>query len=272
MKIPDAKRSSGQGMKEARNDPRLAVGESEEQEGGYSGSTKRQEASPLCYIWWTSVISKMRSYNQNFRRKKGRVVLRGDIVTDDSWSLRWTGLVFVTNDCSKCNGCHCKTWLWWTSSWRRVSIHSGKDGGCSQDSSQFPSRSVQMYGCVFHDVIGRNLGQTLKIQWFLLNEIHTDTHMLDCCAKDSSRKFCWNLDGETHQIENVCFAHRKQWLFSSENVDDMKMAGKRNRMWLPMWKKLMKNVDLDEPMSFLDHLYLGCTQRECKPNEIITKE
>ena len=34
-------------------------------------------------------------------------------------------------------------------------------------------------------------------------------------------------------------------------------------------KKLMKNVDLDETTSFLDHVYLGCTQRECKPNEII---
>ena len=29
----------------------------------------------------------------------------------------------------------------------------------------------------------------------------------------------------------------------------------------------MKLVDLGEPTSFLDHVYLGCTQRECKPNE-----
>ena len=35
-------------------------------------------------------------------------------------------------------------------------------------------------------------------------------------------------------------------------------------------QKLMKHVDLDEPTSFLDHVYLGCTQRECKPNAIIT--
>ena len=28
----------------------------------------------------------------------------------------------------------------------------------------------------------------------------------------------------------------------------------------------MKNVDLDEPTSFLDHVYLGCSQRERKPN------
>ena len=42
-------------------------------------------------------------------------------------------------------------------------------------------------------------------------------------------------------------------------VDDIKMAGKMQRM-APMWKKLMKDADLDEPTSFLDHVYLGCTQ------------
>ena len=40
----------------------------------------------------------------------------------------------------------------------------------------------------------------------------------------------------------------------------------------PMWKKLMKHDDFEEPTSFLDHAYLGCTQRECKPNEIIIEE
>ena len=49
------------------------------------------------------------------------------------------------------------------------------------------------------------------------------------------------------------------------------MAGKKQHK-APTWKKLMKNVDLDEPTSFLDHMYLGCTQRECKPNEIIIEE
>ena len=49
------------------------------------------------------------------------------------------------------------------------------------------------------------------------------------------------------------------------------MAGKKQNM-ASMWKKLMKNVDLDEPTSFLDHVHLGWTQRECKPNEIIVDE
>ena len=33
-----------------------------------------------------------------------------------------------------------------------------------------------------------------------------------------------------------------------------------------------KKVALDEPASFHDHVYLGCTQRECKPNDVIIME
>ena len=31
-----------------------------------------------------------------------------------------------------------------------------------------------------------------------------------------------------------------------------------------MWKLLNKEVDLAEPTSFFDHVYLGCTQRQCE--------
>ena len=31
-----------------------------------------------------------------------------------------------------------------------------------------------------------------------------------------------------------------------------------------MWKVLNKEVELGEPTSFLDHVYLGCTQRQCQ--------
>ena len=36
----------------------------------------------------------------------------------------------------------------------------------------------------------------------------------------------------------------------------------------------MKSIDLGErePTSFLDHKYLGCTQRECKSNESVEEE
>ena len=46
-------------------------------------------------------------------------------------------------------------------------------------------------------------------------------------------------------------------------VDDRKLVGKKQNV-NPTWKILMKDVDLGEPTSFLDHVYLGCTQRECQ--------
>ena len=67
------------------------------------------------------------------------------------------------------------------------------------------------------------------------------------------------------------FARRKQGLFLSVYIDDIKMAGENQNM-ASMWKKLMKNVDLDEPPSFLYHVYFGCTQRESKPNEDIVNQ
>ena len=57
--------------------------------------------------------------------------------------------------------------------------------------------------------------------------------------------------------------HREKGLFSSVYVDDIKLAGKKQNID-PLWKVLNKEVDLGEPTSFLDHVYLGCTQRQCE--------
>ena len=49
-------------------------------------------------------------------------------------------------------------------------------------------------------------------------------------------------------------------------MDDLKLAGKTQNIE-PTWKIFMKDVDLGEPTSFLDHVYLGCTQRECQTSK-----
>ena len=61
------------------------------------------------------------------------------------------------------------------------------------------------------------------------------------------------------------FVHRSQGLFLSVFV----MTSRKKQNLSSMWKKLVKLVDLGEPTSFIDHVYLGCTQRECKPNDNI---
>ena len=58
-------------------------------------------------------------------------------------------------------------------------------------------------------------------------------------------------------------SHRQKGLFLSVYVDDIKLAGKKQNID-PMWKVPNKEVDLGERTSFLDHVYLGCTQRQCE--------
>ena len=68
--------------------------------------------------------------------------------------------------------------------------------------------------------------------------------------------------------ECLFFVHREKGLFLSVYVDDIKLAGKKQNLD-PMWKVLNKEVDLGEPTSFLDHVYLGCTQRQCQTSKDI---
>ena len=79
-------------------------------------------------------------------------------------------------------------------------------------------------------------------------------------------KFYRNSVGKKFHIGNVNSFTEKKGLFLLVYVDDIKLAGKKQNID-PMWKILMKDVDLGEPTSFLDHFYLGCTQRECQTSK-----
>ena len=65
------------------------------------------------------------------------------------------------------------------------------------------------------------------------------------------------------------FVKREKGVFLSVHVDDIKLAGKQQNID-PMWTVLLKEVDLGEPTSLHDRVYLGCTQRECETsNDIV---
>ena len=57
--------------------------------------------------------------------------------------------------------------------------------------------------------------------------------------------------------------HREKGLFLSVYVDGIKLDGKKQDID-PLWQVLNTEVDLGEPTSFLDHVYLECTQRQCE--------
>ena len=84
-------------------------------------------------------------WQPTFQKCKGRVVLRGDIVKDDSGACA----VFAEQGVSAAKGmdvmARLTTRLWWTSSWRHTSIHSGEDGRCSQTAQ---NSKVRMSRCM----------------------------------------------------------------------------------------------------------------------------
>ena len=75
--------------------------------------------------------------------------------------------------------------------------------------------------------------------------------------------------GKSSKFLECLFAIRQK-ISLSVYVDDVKLAGKKKHID-PMWNVLMKRVDLGEPTSFLDNVYLGCTQRESKTSEVIVE-
>ena len=72
----------------------------------------------------------------------------------------------------------------------------------------------------------------------------------------------------THHHTTPHAPPHEKGLFLSVYVDDIKLAGKKQNLD-PMWKVLNKEVDLGEPTSFLDHVFLGCTQRQCEVSQDI---
>ena len=112
---------------------------------------------------------------------------------------------------------------------------------------KFQNQNVRMCGFALQNIHGRSHGITLRILLFFVNEIYTDTHSKDSCGKESSKKHGWNVVGKKYQIGNA-FSFTK--IFLSIYVDDIKMDRKKQNLAL-MWQKLMKDVDIEEPTSFL---------------------
>ena len=77
------------------------------------------------------------------------------------------------------------------------------------------------------------------------------------------RKFYWNTVGRKFPIGNAnsytlkqVFSYLCMWMTSN-------LAGKKQNID-PMWKVVNKEVELREPTSFLKHVYLRCTERQCE--------
>ena len=122
-----------------------------------------------------------------------------------------------------------------------------------QGSEKFTSQNVQIFGYVYRSTKWPKSWSSVEDPVVLL-ERNLYGHLLAGLLVE-------------RQFEKVLLEHRwekvfgwERGLFLSVYVDDIQLAGKTENME-PTWKILMKDV---EPTSFLDHVYLGCTQRQCQ--------
>ena len=172
---------------------------------------------------------------------KGRVVLRGDIVKDDSGSyavfteqgssasqMTAAKIMKIISRLPGCDGQAADA----VSAYTQV-----KNGRCSQIIEKNQNRSLQIFGFVHHDTNGLNHGPVWKTQSFLLTEI---------CMVILWQGLVWERQFEKvllkHGWEKIpnwecLFVHREKGLFLSVYVDDIKLAGKKQNID-PMWKVL----------------------------------
>ena len=73
-------------------------------------------------------------------------------------------------------------------------------------------------------------------------------------VRDSSKKFQWNLEGKKYRLVNVCSFIETQIYSHRKTTMTLKWM-ERDRNMGHMWKKLMKNVDLDEPTPFRENIW-----------------
>ena len=78
--------SSGQGIGKTGENSGMAADESQKQERGDRWSNDEGRKSSFCLTDGPFLILRIRSWNLNVKKNKGRVVFRGDIVKDDSGS------------------------------------------------------------------------------------------------------------------------------------------------------------------------------------------
>ena len=129
-----------------------------------------------------------------------------------------------------------------------------------------PGQNVQMFGHVHHDTSGQQHGPVWKTQSFLLSKI---------CTLILWQGLIWDRQFEKVLVEHswrksskleCLFVNREKGLSLSVYVDDIKLAGKKQNID-PMLIVLVKDVDLGEPTSCHDHVYLGYTQRDSQTSK-----
>ena len=177
-------------------------------------------------------------------------------------SIHWTRVFSISNDSRKSHGYHIQiARLRWTRSRRSICLYPSKNGRCSQiieNSKIGVSRHLDLSTTTQMAKIMVQYGRSSRSSWA--------EFVRSSFGRTVMGKAIWENPIETwlgEKVSKLGMSLCTPWkgLLLSVYVDDIKLAG--NKQYIdPMWKVLNKEVDLGELTSFLDHVHLGCTQRQ----------
>ena len=204
--------------------------------------------------WWTSVISKIRSGNRSIKSTEigmySEVTLRKTIQIRSS--IHRARIVCVITDGRKSRGCQFNsTYMCRTSSRRSICLHSSKDGGRPEMCIRLPRHKSLKSWSNWKDPVDalyRKFVRIFTCRFLWRKKIGESSF------DNSMGNFYLNWQHLFVQ-RNKIYSYLYTWM-SSKLQGEKKCDFQFERNW---WRMMT---------SFLDHIYLRCTQRECKSNEI----
>ena len=191
-----------------------------------------------------------------YQKYKGRVVLREDIVKMILDLVQYS----LNKDRQRPKWQPQKSWV------TQYPLIRRSKWKMHQRYSKFRSQNVQMLGYVYQKHKWPKSWSSIEDPVFLLERNLLGHPLARLLWESQFEKVLFEHGWEKVPHWECLFVNREKGLFFSVYVDDINLDGKTQDID-PMWKMLMKNVDLGEPTSFLDHAYSGCTQRECQTSK-----
>ena len=232
--------------------------------------TRNQAKQYLLLPWWIFVIWRTRSWNPNFKSFKVELYSEVTFVKDDSGSY-----AVFTEQGSSASQMTAATVMDVIS---RLPGCAGQAADAVSACTRVKMEDAPSFFTIpkskFPDIWIRLPTHKWPNSWYSMEDpvVLLERNL---CGHPLAR-LLWERQFEKvlfqrgwEKVPNVdcLFLNREKGLFLSVYVDDMKLSGKKQNID-PMWKVLMKDVDLGEPTSILDHVFLGCPQREVKHAKI----
>ena len=216
----------------------------------------RMEKQFTSWIWWTFVTSRTPILQNTSQKYKERVVHLQDneeghraVVLEQGASASQMAAAEILDTISKLFGVAGET---------TDAISSCTQGKMTEAPRWLPMLDKKM-SCIFdHNFNDKDqkVAIILNTQWDFLKDIHIVTHWPAFFGEENFEEVIFEKEWGNLPTWECLHAHKKLGLFSSVNVDDVKMLGKKQNID-SIWKTKQKDTDLERNQPWRSNAILG---------------